>query len=186
MPAIPKSAAPPRDLIDRIIDETLRREGWPRYTDHPADRGGPTKGGITLATLTRWRGRPCIARDVEALDEAEVRLIYRTRYVLAPGYGGIKDPQLQALVVDCAVLYGEDDASPWLQQAASDLGAAIKVDGKVGPKTIAAVNALDPGKLRHRICAARLRKMGRVITDKPSQAAFAAGWSNRLAEFVEA
>jgi lysozyme family protein len=182
----PSGAEIPRDPIERVLDEILRREGWPKYTNHPADRAGPTKGGITLDTLRKWRGRAVIARDVEALDEAEVRQIYRARYVRDPGYLGIADESLRALVVDCCVLYGEDDASPWLQQAAKDLGADIRVDGKVGPVTCAAVNALDADRLIRKVCAFRLRKMGRVITDKPSQAVFAAGWSNRLAEFVEA
>jgi hypothetical protein len=175
----------PRASIDRVLDEVIRREGG--YVNHPADRGGPTKFGITMGTLQRWRGdHPVTADDVCRLTEAEARQIYRQRYVIAPGYAGIKDPQLVGLMVDCCVLYGEDDASPWLQQAAKDLGADLAVDGKVGPRTLAAVNAIAPERLIRRICAARLRKMGRVITEKPSQAAFAAGWSNRLAEFVEA
>jgi Putative secretion activating protein len=177
--------------IERVLDEVIRREGG--YVNHPADKGGPTKFGITLETLTKWRRpRPVTVDDVYRLSEAEARQIYRQKYITAPGYGGIVDPQLAGLVVDCAVLYGEDDASPWLQQAARDLGATLVVDGKVGPKTLAAVNALDPDKLIRRICAYRLRKMGRVITDDAKrrariedQALFAAGWSNRLAEFVE-
>ena len=177
-------AALPRDSIDRVLDEVIRREGG--YVDHPADRGGPTKFGITQATLAKWCGRAVTADDVYRLSEAEARQIYRTRYVIAPGYAGIRDQQLAGLVVDCCVLYGEDDASPWLQQAANALGAGLKVDGQCGPKTIAAVNALPADRLIRLICAARLRKMGRVITDSPKQAAFAAGWANRLAEFVEA
>ena len=185
-------AAIPRDPIERIIDETLRREGWPIFTDRPSDRGGPTKGGITLATLTAYRKQPCSSVDVAALGEAEVRAIYRRCYVEAPGYAGIANAPLRTLVVDCAVLYGEDDASPWLQRAAKDLGAVLAVDGKVGPKTLAVVNALDPCRLIRRICVYRLRKMGRVITDDAKrrgrtedQALNAAGWSNRLAEFME-
>lgn len=185
-------AAIPRDPIERIIDETLRREGWPEYTDRPSDRGGATKGGITLATLTAYRKRPCSSVDVAALGEGEVRAIYRRCYVEAPGYAGIANAPLRGLVVDCAVLFGEDDASPWLQQAARDLGAVLVVDGKVGPKTLAAVNALDADKLIRRVCAYRLRKMGKVITDDArrrarteDQALNAAGWSARLAEFME-
>ena len=184
MPTTPTGAAIPRDPIDRVLDEVIRREGG--YVDHPADRGGPTKYGITLATLAKWRGRTVTADEVYRLSEAEARQIYRARYVVAPGYAGIRDQQLAGLVVDCAVLYGEDDASPWLQQAANAQGAGLKVDGQIGLKTITAINALDADRLIRSICAARLRKMGRVIADSPKQAAFAAGWSNRLAEFVEA
>lgn len=181
--------------IDQIITEILRREGWPKYTDRASDRGGPTKGGITLETLRAWRGRPVIARDVEALDEAEVRQIYRHRYVVEPGYDRIVDDKLRDLVVDCAVLYGTDDASPWLQQAVNETAGqpVLKVDGACGPKTMAAVNAADPASLRLRILGARLRKMGRVITDDAKarkrtedQSLNAAGWSSRLADLLEA
>ena len=33
--------------------------------------------------------------------------------------------------------------------------------------------------------AERCRFYGRVITRRPSQAVFAAGWANRIAEFIE-
>lgn len=127
------------------------------------------------------------------MQESEVRAIYRARYINGPGYAGIRDDALRSLVVDCCVLYGQDDASPWLQQAANALGACLKVDGAIGPKTLAAVNALDPASLRLHVMAARPRKMGRVITDDAKrrgrtedQSLNAAGWSNRLAEFLEA
>ena len=32
--------------VDQMIDDILRREGG--YVNHPADKGGPTKYGITL------------------------------------------------------------------------------------------------------------------------------------------
>ncbi len=179
------------DPITLILDDVIRREGG--YVDHPADKGGPTKFGITHTTLAKWRGRPVTADDVYRLSEAEARQIYRARYVVDPGYDGIRDQRLAGLVVDCGVLYGADgdDASKWLQEAANQLGAGLKVDGQAGPKTIAAVNALDPREMYVRVCALRLRKMGRVITDDArtrkrvaDQALNAAGWSNRLADLM--
>nr|WP_222532573.1 glycosyl hydrolase 108 family protein [Azospirillum sp. 412522] len=68
MSATPTGAAIPRDPTEAIIDTILRREGWPRYTDRPSDRGGPTKGGITLATLTNWRKRPVMRNIAESRD----------------------------------------------------------------------------------------------------------------------
>ena len=36
--------------IDAMITDVIRREGG--YVNHPADKGGPTKYGITHKTLT--------------------------------------------------------------------------------------------------------------------------------------
>jgi lysozyme family protein len=62
---------------------------------------------------------------------------------------------LLELVVDCAVLHGRGAAAHWLQEA-----AGVAADGKVGPATIAAVNAAKPLALYLRICATRWRFMG--------------------------
>ena len=55
---------------NEIVDEILRREGWPKYTNLAADRGGPTKGGITLGAWREYSGnRFADAGDVEAIQE---------------------------------------------------------------------------------------------------------------------
>ncbi|KAA0592937.1 lysozyme family protein [Azospirillum lipoferum] len=179
---------------ETIIDTILRREGWPRYTDRSSDRGGPTKGGITLETLTSWRKRPVIAADVAALDEAEVRAIYRVRYIEEPGFASITDDVLRALVIDSGVNHGTGRASTWLQDAVNDVAGRplLKVDGAVGPKTLAAVNGADAAELWRSVFASRMRFYGQIITGDARKrgrteddALNAAGWLNRLAEFIE-
>ncbi len=64
----------------RIIDAILEREG-DTYTNHPKDRGGPTKYGITRATLSAWRGVSVTAKDVKALTEER-----STRHLRQPLY----------------------------------------------------------------------------------------------------
>jgi len=39
--------------------------------------------------------------------------------------------------------------------------------------------------LYSKVLGQRLRHLGRLITHDPKQSAFAAGWMNRMAEFVE-
>lgn len=182
------------DTTEAIIDTILRREGWPRYTDRPSDRGGPTKGGITLETLASWRKRPVTAADVAALDEADVRAIYRARYIEEPGFAGITDDALRALVIDSGVNHGPARAGTWLQEAVNDLAGrpVLKVDGAVGPKTLAAVNSgVAPGLWRS-VFAQRMRFYGQIITGDARKrgrteddALNAAGWLNRLSEFLE-
>lgn len=177
------------DVAD-IIQEVLTREG-PAYSDRGADRGGPTKYGITLETLSGSRGRPCTAVDVQNLTITEAYQIYSVRYVTAPGFNRVSDASLEALMVDAAVQHGPDEASKMLQRAA---GAVP--DGKIGDATIAAVNARDPKRLYAAVCAARIRLYGELVAHDPrlaaaAQAGFslqaqnAYGWANRIAGFVE-
>lgn len=174
------TAIPQKD-IEQILNGILRREGG--FVDHPADRGGPTKYGITAATLGEWRGlgRPATREEVFALTEQEARDIYRQRYIIAPGFDRLKDGALMELMVDAAVNSGPKRAIQWLQAA---LGVAA--DGVIGPRTLAALDVADTRKLRRRVLAERLRHLGRLIAANPKQAVFAAGWMNRVADLVEA
>jgi lysozyme family protein len=167
--------------IQSILDDILRRKGG--YTNHPADRGGPTKYGITAKTLGEWRklGRPASEAEVQALTEDEARDIYFTNYVKKPGLDAVQDPKLLGLLVDTAVNSGPERAVRLLQRALS-----VTDDGVIGPRTKEMLSKFDPAKLYRQVLANRLRFLGRLITRHPSQAVFAEGWMNRIAEFVEA
>ena len=163
-----------------IIGDIIRREG--PFIDHPADRGGPTKYGITLATLASWRqGMTTTAADVQAMSEATARDIYQARYIIAPGFDKIAPEQLRNLVVDIGVMSGPARATRLLQQA---LG--VTVDGMLGPVTLGKLPRMLPetDMLYRRLIAVRMQDLGRIITGDPSQAVFAAGWFNRLAGFL--
>lgn len=180
----------------QIIDEVIRREGS-KYTDHPADRGGPTKFGITRATLQRYwnRTRPGVPRlvtafDVQQLTEDQARAIYRDMFVVWPGFHRIANDQLRGLVVDSGVQHGPDDPIDWLQ----DL-AGVKRDGKFGPISAAAVNALPVRDVYAGVVAKRCEYYGELVTDDEvrmqatkagyrTQAENAKGWARRLAEFI--
>ncbi len=40
--------------LDEVLTDVLQREGWPAVTDRAADRGGLTRGGITLKNYNAW------------------------------------------------------------------------------------------------------------------------------------
>ena len=161
-----------------IIDGILKREGG--FVDHPADKGGATNYGITQATLAEWRGRPVSTDDVKQLTEHEAREIYREQYIVRPGFLGIQNDAVRALAVDCAVNHGVKRAVQLLQEAAH-----VFTDGIFGPNTREAVNRMTAAVLYRRLCAARVRLYGQIISKNPSQSVFAAGWANRCAEFIE-
>ena len=161
-----------------IIDAILRREGG--FVDHPADRGGPTNFGITAKTLGDYRGRPVTVDDVRALTEAEAREIYRKHYLEGPGFNRIAHGPLRSLLVDSAVNHGPGRAVRWLQQA-----VGTRTDGRIGPKTLAALGASDAARAYRKVLAERCKFYGQIISNDRSQAVFAKGWTARLAEFME-
>ena len=162
----------------RIIDAILEREG-DTYTNHPKDRGGPTKYGITQTTLSAWRGVSVTAKDVKALTEKEARSIYASLYITLPRFDEIGDMRLQELVIDCGVHVGTARATKWLQEAAN-----VEDDGHIGPITLKAVNSGNANVLYKSILDSRTHHYEKIIANDPSQAVFAKGWDKRVAEFV--
>lgn len=119
--------------VEAIIDGILEREGG--YSDHPADRGGPTKYGITAKTLGLWRhlGRHATRAEVQALTEAEAREIYAAEYVHP--FRAVPMP-LQVLVVDWGVTTSRVTVVRALQEALQRRGHYDgAIDGILGPQT---------------------------------------------------
>ena len=156
---------------EEIIEMILAHEGGV-YTNHPADRGGPTKWGITQLVLTQWLGRPASIADVQAIDKALATLIYRDRYVKP--FDGLVGT-LRANVIDMGVNAGVGRAARLLQQC-----VGVTVDGKVGPQTIAATATRDWNVL---YVGFRLAFYEDIILANGSQVVFRRGWRNRALSF---
>lgn len=168
-------------MIDEIITDILKAEGWDKYTNHPADRGGPTKWGITLQAWQDYNSNPALsAFNVQSITESEARLFYHRKYIVEPGYHRISSTYLMACVVDAAVNHGPKRATKWLQRA---VGA--QQDGAFGPKSLEAVNKQDPIVTALRFLAYRVKFYGYLVTRDPSQAVFAHGWNSRAAKWIE-
>ena len=169
------------DIVARTVDEF---EGG--FTNHPADRGGPTSMGITQATLSEWRGRPATVEDVRTLSRADAVAIYRARYWDAPGIGLLPEA-LQPVVFDMAVNHGPRTAIRLLQRALNGLGRGVAADGILGHTTaFAAARAiadLGTASVVNAVCDRRRRFYDAIVVRDPSQAAFEAGWRRRCDAF---
>lgn len=161
-----------------IIDSLIQREGG--FVDHPNDRGGPTKYGITAKTLADYLGRDVTKKDVRQMSKRTARTIYRESYVDEPGFDMIDDPVLQELVVDAGVHHGTHKATELLQEA-----AGTTVDGIFGPITEETVNSQDVDALSIRFLAARIRFMGQIVNNDHDQSVFIEGWLNRATSFLD-
>lgn len=123
---------------EEIIAGVIAREGQ-EYTNHPADKGGPTRFGITLATLRAYhQNNSLTAQDVMELDEVHAALIYHQKFVVDPGFTQQNVPYepLRVQLIDFGVNSGPERAVRWLQRV-----LRIDADGVLGPAT--------RGKLRY-------------------------------------
>jgi lysozyme family protein len=157
-----------------VIDAILEREGG--WVDRAEDRGGPTNMGITIGTAREVWGTTFTVYQLRNITMHMAEEVYRNRY--AAPFEGIIDDDLFDLVVDTAVNNGRGRAAIWLQRA-----AGVVEDGSIGPVTLAKVNAW-PVKMYYGVIGIRMKAYGALISQNHSQAIFAAGWLNRLAEFV--
>jgi lysozyme family protein len=164
---------------EQIIDYILQFEGS-APTNDPVDRGGVTRYGITLPTLQQVKPEATHG-DVWALTREEAVDIYLELFVFRPGFHQIADWRLRLAVVDAGINSGPHRATKWLQAA---VGAQI--DGHGGRETYGKVAYADPVRVREKVIAARLRHIGKLITEDRTQARFAKGWLARIGTILEA
>jgi hypothetical protein len=129
--------------VDELIEELIEREG--AYVNHPADRGGPTRFGITEA-VARAHG---YAGAMAALPREEAAAIYRRLYWLRPRFDQVAErcPRVAAELFDTGANMGPAVAATFLQRALTALNRGGKdypdlvPDGRIGPASMAALDA---------------------------------------------
>lgn len=146
------------------------------YVDHPADPGGATNRGITLGTLSLWRGHEVTKDDVKNLAQDEAEEIYRARYWDACHCGEIPGP-VALVLFDTAVNSGSHRAAIFLQQA---VGA--RPDGNIGHETIILARAHEPLTTAMEMIALRLD----FLKGLPTWGIFGEGWTNRCLKLTAA
>jgi lysozyme family protein len=180
----------PEQRVDRIINDVLDLEG-DRFTDDPADRGGPTRWGITEA-VARANG---YTGDMRTLPRDVAFGIYRRRYVIEPRFSDVMalDPSIGAELVDTGVNMGQDVAAAFLQRWLNAFTdgrryASLKVDGNIGNITLDALRAflrwrgpMGTTALLRGLNGSQSARYLDLTERDPSQRRFAFGWiSNRV------
>lgn len=174
--------------LDDLITAILKREG-DEYTNHPADKGGPTKYGITLLAWEDYIMMPAHETDIMDITEDQARAFYTYKHYYEPKFDKLPEALVE-LVVDAGVNHGVKRAAKWLQKAVRALE-----DGVIGPKTLAAVKMHRETTVYLRFIAYRVQFYGMLVSDDPKlalardaglhlQAEFAEGWNNRAASFI--
>lgn len=160
--------------FDACMPFIFKAEGG--YSDNPADPGGPTNFGITLATLRAYEGDPNLtADDVKKLTRGVAREIYRTAYWNRMQCGALP-PGLDLEVFDFGVNSGPAESVKTLQAL-----VGVTQDGSVGPITLAAVRQFNVGDLIGRFAQARL-----AFYQSLNMPEFEQGWASRVAQIQTA
>jgi lysozyme family protein len=174
------------DSADRLIEELIEREGG--YVNHPADKGGPTRFGITEA-VARAHG---YAGAMALLPRDEAAAIYRRLYWVRPRFDEVakRAPRVAAELFDTGANMGPGVATTFLQRALTALNRNgrdypdLVPDGRAGPRTIAALDAFLAARgqkggetvLLRALEALQGERYLRLAERRPANEAFLYGW----------
>lgn len=162
-------------MASSSFDECLRRllahEGG--YTNHPADPGGPTNFGITLADYRRHARPGATAADVKAMRVTEAVAIYRAKY-----WDALRCDELPAGVDDSVFDYGVNSGVARSGKVLRRVLGLPDGDWHVTNEVLAALRRRAARDVVVAINDERLRFLHALRT----WPVFGAGWARRVAE----
>lgn len=154
--------------FEQAVQRILQLEGG--RSNHPADRGGLTKYGISQRAYPKL--------SIDALTEGQAREIYRRDY-WQPNFDRIADQSKAGKLLDLCVNLGPKGGVTVLQQALNDEGCAVEVDGQFGPRSLMAVNLMPLREFLRTVRARQVRHYVDLTLKDASQLAFLDGWIRR-------
>ena len=152
--------------FNEIIEVVLHHEGG--YVNDPDDPGGETNFGIAK------RSHPDV--DIANLTKDGAKEIYKQHYWDRNKVGDLPD-ELKHIAFDMYVNMGRSRGVKIIQEASNAKGAGLKVDGGMGPKTLAAIK--ESGVELERVRAYRVKYYADLVTRKPDLEKFYFGWFRR-------
>ena len=157
--------------FNEVLPLILAREGG--YINHPDDPGGPTNLGVTIAAYRRFIKRSGTIADLKKLTPTQAGKIFKSRY-----WDAVRADELPAGVdysmADFAINSGPARATKEIQKL-----VGVVADGKLGPKTMAAILSHDPLRIIGSLNDARLVFM-RNIKRGAKWEVFGVGWQRRV------
>lgn len=158
------------------FDRMIENEGGYRLTSISNDRGGQTYAGIARNFHPDWPGWKIIDRN----DMGNMELTYLVHdFYKAQFWDRICGDDIQknaiaAAIFDFAVNAGVATAAKLAQLTAGEIP-----DGRIGPKTIAALNAMDEGVFVLKYTLAKVARYAEICNKDRDQGKFLLGWLNR-------
>lgn len=155
------------------FEKVLVNEGGYALHNVADDKGGMTYAGIARNRWPNWAGWSVI--DAGGEPQADlVRGFYRAHFWTAMRLDEVADQRVAQMLFDFGVNAGTGTAVKLAQ-----IVVGTTPDGRMGPKTLAALNAYDPALF---VAVYTLAKIGRyrdIVRKDRSQLKFLVGWINR-------
>lgn len=158
--------------FDKAIDFVFRNEGY--YSNHPFDRGGKTKYGISQKSY------PNI--NIEKLTKDEAKQIYYNDFWKKYNVHMIKNERLAIRLFDTMVLTGSRRATLILEECIVKLGYNIPVDGIFDPELLNIINKMSSQEIEKLLIEFQKEMIDffkDIVKANPSQKVFLSGWINR-------
>ena len=168
--------------FENVMDWVLKKEGG--YADHKLDGGKETMAGISRRFHPEWIGwvkLDAIKEKYGKVPQGDILMrelqgdiydFYRESY-----YNPLKckdlHPAVAFALMDFAIQFGVFKAVATLQTIVK-----CKVDGVMGPISVASANVMLPEKVVSQLFIKRTAAY--IASDSPGRVEFANGWSNRL------
>jgi lysozyme family protein len=161
--------------FEPAIIPLLASEGG--YSDRSADRGGPTKYGISQKSYP--------GLDIKNLTVTQAKAIYKKDYWDKIKGDKIKNQNTAYHIFDIAVNSGPGTAAKLTQQSLNQMGYTLAVDNAIGPLTLAALNTANQAKFNDNLYNLRIKFYNAIVSKDASQMANYNGWLNRAKAVID-
>lgn len=162
--------------VMKLVPFILQWEGG--FVNDPDDLGGATNRGVTIgtyATYCKKKGYPApTVERLKNLSDKDWTEILKTLYWDRWKADNIKSQSVANILVDWVWASGVNGIKIPQQL----LG--VTVDGIVGAKTLAALNARNSKELFEEIKEARVQFIEDICRKRPANNKFKKGWLNRI------
>lgn len=155
--------------LERALAFTLRPDVEGAYSNHPADKGGETMMGITVA-VARANGYIGPMKDIPVWL---VHKIYEKNY-WKPAKCDLMTENLSIVMFDSAVNHGVSGAAKLLQKTFD-----LVEDGIIGPKTLGCTMIADNDDV-NKYLDVREERFKEIVKNDPTQGVFLNGWLRRV------
>lgn len=174
--------------FDLAVNKTLKFEGG--YTNNPNDSGKATNYGITIGVMQGFgldydldHDGDVDDTDVKLLTVAQAKDIYKKLYWDGDN---INSQPIAEKHFDMSVNMGVVTANKYLQQACERRGIpSIVCDGVLGPKSIAAINAIKDSELMTNLCRIQAEHYWKCVIRDVEKNGSSRNWPKELLEDIK-